>query len=108
MVPFGLLAGCLLSGLLHVIRVQVTQCPAAIRAALGNREFFVQVQPIVRLSDRDWVDAKVLMRWCRQDGQMARPNLFDAVAEDAPIIKRIAARVLKLAEQPLHAFARHS
>lgn len=105
MVPFGLLAGGLLSWLLlRIMRAQITM-PAAIRAGLRNREFFIELQPIVRLSDREWVGAEVLLRWRRQDGRMVRPDLFIGAAEDAGMIRQITSHVLELAAPALRALA---
>ena len=106
MVPFGLLAGGLLSWLLlRVMRAQTT-LPATIRSGLRNREFFIELQPIVRLSDRAWVGAEVLLRWRRQDGRMVRPDLFIGAAEDAGMIRQVTARVLELVGPVLQVLAK--
>jgi sensor c-di-GMP phosphodiesterase-like protein len=105
MAPFGVLAGALLSWiLLRLMRAQMS-LPATIRAGLRNREFFIELQPIVRLSDRRWVGAEVLMRWRRPDGRMIRPDLFIAAAEDAGMIRLVTGRVLELAKPALRALA---
>lgn len=105
MVPFGLLAGGLLSWLLlRILRMQMTMS-AAIRNGLRNREFFIELQPIVDLADQRWVGAEVLLRWRRQDGRMVRPDLFIAAAEEAGIIRQITARVLELTKPVLASLA---
>ena len=106
MVPFGLLVGCLLSWMLVRVLQAQRSLPAAIRAGLRNQEFFIELQPIVRLSDQQWVGAEVLLRWRRQDGQLMRPDLFIAAAEDARMIRQITARVLELAKPVLDLLAR--
>lgn len=105
MVPFGLVVGGLLSWLLlRIMRAQTT-LPAAIRAGLRNREFFIELQPIVRLSDRAWVGAEVLLRWRRQDGRLVRPDLFIAAAEESGLIRQVTARVLELTAPVLRGIA---
>ena len=105
MAPFGLIVGALLSWMvLRLIHAQTT-LPSAIRTGLRNREFFIELQPIVRLSDRVWVGAEVLLRWRRRDGELVRPDLFIPAAEDAGMIRQVTSRVLQLAEPVLHAIA---
>lgn len=105
MVPFGLIVGGLMSWLLlRILRAQRT-LPAAIRAGLRNREFFIELQPIVRLSDRAWVGAEVLLRWRRPNGELVRPDLFIGAAEDAGMIRQVTSRVLELVAPALHAIA---
>lgn len=100
MVPIGLAVGVLLAYWANrLARAQMTLA-AAIRAGLLRDEFFVVYQPIVRLRDRRWAGAEVLVRWSRA-GQMIRPDLFIAAAEEAQIVPMITARVFERVEPVL-------
>lgn len=104
--PFGLLAGGLLGWLfLRIVRAQMS-LPAAIRAALRNGDFSIELQPIVRLSDRRWVGAEVLMRWQRPDGTRVGPDVFIEAAEDAGMIGQVTEHMLRLSQPVLAVLAR--
>ena len=95
LVPLGALGGGVVAVLMFFLaRVQLG-LPALIRSGLRRREFFVQFQPIVELDTGDWIGAEVLLRW-RRDGELIRPDLFIAAAEESGLIRPITRRVTEL------------
>jgi sensor c-di-GMP phosphodiesterase-like protein len=106
LVPIGVLTGLLLAyAVTRVAKVQMS-LPAVIRSGLRNGEFFIEYQPIVRLSDRRWVGAEALIRWHRPGGQLIRPEMFIPAAEDTSLIHAITVNMLQLVEPTLAAIAR--
>ncbi|WP_162823886.1 EAL domain-containing protein [Lysobacter sp. TY2-98] len=101
LVPIGLALGLVLAYTTHHLARQQMSAAAAIRSGLVRNEFHVVYQPIVRLSDRRWVGAEVLLRWRRPDGSLVRPDLFIPVAEEAGLISAITERVIELVEPTL-------
>ena len=67
-----------------------------LRSALGNDEFELHYQPIVRLSDRRLVALEALLRW-RQDGSLVSPAVFMPLAEASGLIVPIGRWVLEQA-----------
>ena len=105
LVPVGLAAGLLLAFfVLRAARAQLS-LPAAIRAGLRDNEFSIVLQPIVRLGDRRWVGAEVLLRWTRRDGRPIRPDVFVRIAEESGLIRALTTRVLALSEPVLQQIA---
>ncbi|MCI5075493.1 EAL domain-containing protein [Oricola sp.] len=98
-IPLGFFGASLLAYAVFQLAKTQVSLPSVIKAALRNKEFHLEYQPIVDLSDRKWVGAEVLLRWQRADGEIMRPETFISVAEETGLIRRITARVIELVEK---------
>ncbi len=70
---------------------------AELGGALSGGQFFLEYQPVVRLSDLEIVGAEALVRWNHPDRGIVPPDRFIAVAEDSGLIVSIGAWVLEQA-----------
>lgn len=69
----------------------------AMRAALGNGEFFLEYQPIVRLADNRIIGAEALLRWAHPTLGILLPDQFIDIAEDNGLIVPLTAHVIEQA-----------
>jgi diguanylate cyclase (GGDEF)-like protein/PAS domain S-box-containing protein len=66
-----------------------------LEAALGAGEFELHYQPVVELAGETVVGAEALVRWRQDDGTMAQPGDFLAVAEESGLIVALGRWVLE-------------
>ncbi len=68
-------------------------------AALSRDEFYIVLQPKVRLSNRAVVGFEALLRWQKPDGTLVPPDTFIPLAESTGLIRKIDAIALDLTLQ---------
>ena len=108
LLPLGLLASALLVFAVVYVARQQMALPSLLKTALKRNELFMVYQPIVDLRTRRWVGAEALVRWRLSNGEMVRPDIFIAAAEEAKIIERVTERVMQLvAADVSQLFAQH-
>lgn len=69
----------------------------ALRMALEKRQFFLEYQPIVRLSDQQIVSVEALVRWAHPEKGVVSPGEFISVAEETRLILPLGEWVLRSA-----------
>ncbi len=78
----------------------------ALRSAVGNNEFELEYQPIVRLADQRLVGMEALTRWHRPGHGTVLPYEFIPIAEQSRLITNIDAWVVRTACQQAAAWDR--
>ncbi|GAA4019814.1 putative bifunctional diguanylate cyclase/phosphodiesterase [Actimicrobium antarcticum] len=73
----------------------------ALRTAFEQRKLTLVYQPQINLSTRKVVGAEALLRWCGDDGQFIRPDVFIPIAENSGLIIELGAWVLRTACEQL-------
>lgn len=96
LIPLGILVGLLLSAILiRLIRTRASM-PALIKAGLKADRFTILYQPVVDLATGATVGAEILLRWKNGSDEVAPPDVFIPVAEQAGLIGLLTDRALDI------------
>lgn len=95
LLPIGILVGLGMAAVCVYVVRQRSSLPSVLRAALEQREFVLNYQPIVDLQSRRIVGAEALLRWPFSDGTSVRADVFIPAAEACGVITQITAYVLR-------------
>jgi diguanylate cyclase (GGDEF)-like protein/PAS domain S-box-containing protein len=79
----------------HATEVTRYQLSASMPAALERREFFVEYQPLVRLSDATIIGVEALVRWRHPRFGVLGPDTFIGMAEETGLIVPLGRWVLR-------------
>jgi diguanylate cyclase (GGDEF)-like protein/PAS domain S-box-containing protein len=79
----------------HALEVTRYELSASMPAALERREFFVEYQPLVRLSDAVTVGVEALVRWRHPRFGVLGPDHFIGMAEETGLIVPLGRWVLR-------------
>jgi diguanylate cyclase (GGDEF)-like protein/PAS domain S-box-containing protein len=79
----------------HAIEVTKYELSASMPAALERREFFVEYQPLVRLSDATIIGVEALVRWRHPRFGVLGPDTFIGMAEETGLIVPLGRWVLR-------------
>lgn len=108
LVPVGVIASILVSWAIVSMGRARTSMPALIKLGLRRKEFFLEYQPVVDLQSGKLVGAEALLRWRKADGEIIKPDLFIAVAEDSGLIQQLSRYVVsRIAEDAAGLFERY-
>ncbi|MDE1161568.1 MAG: EAL domain-containing protein [Acidobacteriaceae bacterium] len=94
--PVALAVAALLLVMIWTVARELLSLRFQIKAALRDREFFLQYQPVMDLSAGRCVGAEALIRWKRRDGSMVSPLVFIPVAEQHGLIEQVTAQVMEM------------
>ncbi|MCZ2495859.1 EAL domain-containing protein [Xylophilus sp. Kf1] len=92
--PVGLFVGAFVVYLVVRLSRKRLSPLAELEIAVRRREFIVHYQPIISLKTGECVGAEALVRWCRPDGTLVRPDLFIPLAEQSGLILPITDQVM--------------
>lgn len=98
LVPAGALAGLVAAAAIVSLGRRQRSLAAALRSGLRQKEFFLQYQPIIALTNGQCVGAEALMRWRRATGELVGPDLFIPVAEQSSLMTSMTQRVFELVQ----------
>ena len=92
--PVGLFVGAFVVYMVVRLSRKRLSPLAELEIAVARREFMVHYQPIMDLKSGQCVGAEALVRWCRPDRTMVRPDLFIPLAEESGLILPITDQVM--------------
>ncbi|HKT00701.1 MAG TPA: EAL domain-containing protein [Rugosimonospora sp.] len=78
----------------HALDVDRYALSAALPGALARGEFFVEYQPLVRLSGGELVGVEALVRWRHPERGVLGPDVFVALAEETGLVVGLGSWVL--------------
>jgi len=80
---------------MHEASVRRLRLERQLRDAVGQNDFEVLYQPVVRLEDERLAGFEALVRW-RRDGQLIPPAKFLPIAEETSLIVQVGSRVIDM------------
>ena len=104
LMPFGASAALLLIGIVIWLARRRLSLLGELGVAVDRRGFSVHYQPLLNMRSGVCVGAEALVRWCRADGSMVRPDLFIPLAERNGLIQAITDQVMHTV---IHDFKEH-
>lgn len=104
--PVGIFVGGFVVYLVVLLSRKRLSPLAELEIAVARREFVVFYQPMIDLQTGACIGAEALVRWCRPDGTLVRPDLFIPLAEESGLILPITDQVMDAVGRDLGALLR--
>ncbi|MDX1491851.1 MAG: EAL domain-containing protein [Pseudohongiellaceae bacterium] len=98
LLPTGLLAAALLTGLVLFLARQSFSIASDIKTGIKRNEFFLVYQPIMDLKSGEYVGAEALVRWSHNNHIIA-PDEFIGAAESSSLIGLLTRHIISLAKK---------